>query len=407
MTRINRAGHHRAERHRAAVIKIRYRDVSELSPGLHAVAERRGRVITVYVIPGLTAAERNAALRRLRLSGRRGYGPRLAAVPLAFARFADRIRTTVARARSVFRAHPAGATGPVMLMSAGAIAFLVLSAVSVRILREPRAPAGPSASAFGLAPAATAIEPNNRRTSRQLADNPVGSEDRVLTTAQTGPDPLLPATVPDLSGNGNGSGSGAGAGTGTGNPGTETAGGPGTGPGSGTSAGGGVTPSTGGGVTPGAGAGSTAGAGAVAGAGSTPRTPAVPSQPPVTVGGSPSGPVSVPSAPVSAPAPDPTSPSAAPTVTEPAPVSVSASAPGSVSASVAPSVSASVPVPVVTSAPVAVSVSAAAAVSASLPVPGSAAAAGSPASAQSPTVTASVTVGACLDVGPAGICLGG
>jgi hypothetical protein len=184
MRRINRAGYHRAERHRAAVIKIRYRDVNELSPGLHAMAERRGRVITVYVIPGLTAAERNATLRRLRLSGRRGYGPRLPAVPLAFARFADRIRTTVARAGSVFRTHPAGATGPVMLMSAGAIAFLVLSAVSVRILREPRAPAGPSVS--GPAPAASAIATHNRRPSRPLAADPAGSEDRVLTTAQTG-----------------------------------------------------------------------------------------------------------------------------------------------------------------------------------------------------------------------------
>jgi hypothetical protein len=209
MTRINRAGYHRAERHRAAVIKIRYRDVNELSPGLHPMAERRGRVITVYVIPGLTAAERNATLRRLRLSGRRGYGPRLPAVPLAFARFADRIRTTVARAGSVFRTHPAGATGPVMLMSAGAIAFLVLSAVSVRILREPRAPAGPSASS--LAPATSAMAPHHRRSSRQLADDPGGSGDRVLTTAQTGPDPLPPVTTPDLPSTGSGAGADAGS----------------------------------------------------------------------------------------------------------------------------------------------------------------------------------------------------
>jgi hypothetical protein len=119
MTRINRAGHHRAERHRAAVIRIRYQGADELSPGLHATAERHGRTITIYLLHGLTAAERDASLRRLRRSGRRGYGPRLPAVPLAFARFADRIRTAIARAGSVFRAHPAGATGPVMLMSAG------------------------------------------------------------------------------------------------------------------------------------------------------------------------------------------------------------------------------------------------------------------------------------------------
>jgi hypothetical protein len=75
-----------------------------------------------------------------------GYGPRLPAVQLAFALFADRIRTTITQAGSVFRAHPAGTTGPVMLISAGAIAFLVLSAVSIRILREPQGPDGSPAS---------------------------------------------------------------------------------------------------------------------------------------------------------------------------------------------------------------------------------------------------------------------
>src|SRR5581483_4881494 len=208
MTRINRAGHHRAERNRAAVIRIRYRGANELAPGLPATAERHGRVITVYLLPDLTAAERDAALRRLRQSGRRGYGPRLPAVPLALALLAAWLRTATTRSGLVFRRHPAGATGPVMLMSAGAIAFLVLSAVSVRILREPRAPAGPSASS--LAPAAPAMAPHHRRSLRQPADNPGGSEDRVLTTAQTGPDPLPPVTTPDLPGNGSGAGAGAG-----------------------------------------------------------------------------------------------------------------------------------------------------------------------------------------------------
>ena len=51
-----------------AMIKIRYRDSNELSPGLHAAAERHGRSTTVYLLSGLTAGERRAALRRLRLS---------------------------------------------------------------------------------------------------------------------------------------------------------------------------------------------------------------------------------------------------------------------------------------------------------------------------------------------------
>ena len=137
-----------------AMIKIRYRDPNELSPGLHAAAERHGRSTTVYLLPGLSAAQRRAALRRLKISARRGYDPKLPAPQLAVALAADRIRTTVGRAGAVFRSHPAGSTVPVMVVSAGAIAFLVLSAVSIRVIHTmPRGPgqafsgaAGPAAS---------------------------------------------------------------------------------------------------------------------------------------------------------------------------------------------------------------------------------------------------------------------
>lgn len=136
------------------MIKIRYRDPNELSPGLHAAAERHGRSTTVYLLPGLSAAQRRAALRRLKISAGRGYDPRLPAPQLAVALAADRIRTTVGRAGAVFRSHPAGSTVPVMVVSAGAIAFLALSAVSIRVIHTgPRSPgqafsgaAGPAAS---------------------------------------------------------------------------------------------------------------------------------------------------------------------------------------------------------------------------------------------------------------------
>ena len=117
-----------------AVIKIRYRDPNELSPGLHAAAERHGRSTTVYLLPGLSAAQRRAALRRLKISARRGYDPKLPAPQLAVALAADRIRTTVGWAGAVFRSHPAGSTVPVMVVSAGAIAFLALSAVSIHVI---------------------------------------------------------------------------------------------------------------------------------------------------------------------------------------------------------------------------------------------------------------------------------
>jgi len=352
MTRINGAGRHRVERRCTVTVKIRYRDANELSPGLRAAAERHGRTVTVYLLPGLTAAERDAAVRRLRLSGRMGYGPRLPVAQLAFALFANRIRATIAQAGSVFRAHPAGASGPVMLISAGAIAFLMLSAVSIRILREPSGPHGPSAS--GPAPAASAVAVRMPGSAQHQAADPAGSQGWVLTAAQSGSDPLPVPTSPDLPGNG----SSADPGTGTGSTGT----------------------GTGGGTTAGGGAGS---------APDPTDSATTPGSPPVTVSVSPSNPAPSTSDSGSAPtsAPDPVSASVAPSV--------------SVSGSGLPSVSASVPASAYTSDPVSVSASVAVSASASLPTSGS----GSSAPAPSPAVTASVTGAACLDVGPLGVCL--
>ena len=138
------------------MIKIRYRDQHELSPGLHAAAERHGRATTVYLLSGLSATQRRAALRRLRISARRGYSPRLPAPQLALALLADRIRTAAGRAGAVFRSHPAGSTVPVMVVSAGAIAFLALSAVSIRVINRPSGLGPPSFGATVAAgPAAT------------------------------------------------------------------------------------------------------------------------------------------------------------------------------------------------------------------------------------------------------------
>jgi hypothetical protein len=81
----------------------------------------------VYLLPGLTKPERRSALRRLRLSARMGHCPRLPSGQLALALFADRIKTGIGRAGAVLRLHPAGSTLPVMVLSGGAIAFLLFS----------------------------------------------------------------------------------------------------------------------------------------------------------------------------------------------------------------------------------------------------------------------------------------
>jgi hypothetical protein len=135
------------------MIRVRYRDSNELSPGLHAAAERHGRTTTVYLLSGLTKPQRQSALRRLRLSARMGHCPGLPAGRLALALFADRIRTGIGRAGAVLRLHPAGSTLPVMVLSGGAIAFLLFSTVSIRVL--PTTPASPEA-ASGLGPVASA-----------------------------------------------------------------------------------------------------------------------------------------------------------------------------------------------------------------------------------------------------------
>ena len=204
------------------MIRIRYRDSSEFSPGLHAAAERHGRTTTIYLLSGLTAPERGSALRRLRLSARMGHGP-LPAVQLVFALLDDRIRTAVGRTGAVFRLHPAGSTVPVMVLSAGVIAFLLLSTVSIRVLPAPRT--GPRSSVSGTSPLAPAgpipIAGASQGQAPGLAggrgDLGQGSDSRQLTKPR--PRGSSPASPPSLAGPGGGQGTG----TGTGNAATGTA----------------------------------------------------------------------------------------------------------------------------------------------------------------------------------------
>jgi hypothetical protein len=128
------------------MIKIRYVDPNKISPGLHAAVECHGRSTTVYLLCGLRPQQRQAAFRRLRMSARMGYCPALPAPQLAFARFTDRIRTGLGQAGAVVRSHPAASTVPLMLVSAGAIGFLLLATVSTGAHPGPRTP-GPLAAA--------------------------------------------------------------------------------------------------------------------------------------------------------------------------------------------------------------------------------------------------------------------
>lgn len=203
------------------MIKIRYRGSNELSPGLHATAERHGRTTTVYLLAGLTVAQRRSALRRLRLTARMGHCPRLPAVQLGFALFTDRIRTGFGRTGAVLRLHPAGSTVPIMVLSGGVIAFLLFSTVSIHVLRTPRtASKSPVASAMAIGGGSQGEatgqggpknqpNPGDPRGSRDPADpgGPNrGSQARQLTQPSRGS-----ATTPPALAAGGGSGGGSGS----------------------------------------------------------------------------------------------------------------------------------------------------------------------------------------------------
>jgi hypothetical protein len=193
------------------MIRVRYRDSNELSPGLHAAAERHGRTTTVYLLSGLTKPQRRSALRRLRLSARMGHCPGLPAGRLALALFADRIRTGIGQAGAVLRLHPAGSTLPVMVLSGGAIAFLLFSTVSIRVL--PTTPTSPeAASSPGPAATAGAIPITG---SQGGAAGLGGSGDRQAVPPGLGGSSL--ATGPSLAGAAGGQGPGAAPGSGGGN----------------------------------------------------------------------------------------------------------------------------------------------------------------------------------------------
>lgn len=105
------------------MIRIRYKD---LSSGLHGQAERSARRTTVYLLPGLTARQRKAAVRRLRQEASRGCGPGLPLPQLMVAFGADKVRQALGRAAAVVRLHPAGSLLPTAVVGALMTLFVLV-----------------------------------------------------------------------------------------------------------------------------------------------------------------------------------------------------------------------------------------------------------------------------------------
>lgn len=125
--------------------RIRY---SELPVGLHVTAVAVGRHTTIYLQPGLTAAERKSALLRVRSSARIGHGPSLSAFALAKAAAADRLRAAMLTLAAAIRRHP------VLLAPAAALVLsvAVLAVVSGTAVATHGRSAGPEPNVAGSVP---------------------------------------------------------------------------------------------------------------------------------------------------------------------------------------------------------------------------------------------------------------
>jgi hypothetical protein len=118
------------------LIRIRY---SDLPAGLHARVEARGGTTTIYLLPGLTAAQRRAALQRARRSASMGYGPLLPASGVAVAVILDQIRATLRNGAVAVRAHPLLFVPVIVVLSAASV-YVMSTAVTITI-RQPQAAA--------------------------------------------------------------------------------------------------------------------------------------------------------------------------------------------------------------------------------------------------------------------------
>jgi hypothetical protein len=131
-----------------AVIRIRYKD---FSAGTHNVTGLHGRVepcvrgATIYLLPGLTAGQRRAVIRRLRQEASRGFGPSLPLPQLVIALGLDRTRTAAGTVRAIVRLHPAVTLVP---------SAFVLAIVTLFVMACGDRPGMASGTGGGLADAA-------------------------------------------------------------------------------------------------------------------------------------------------------------------------------------------------------------------------------------------------------------
>lgn len=187
--------------------KIRY---AELPAGLHVSAVPRGPDTIIYLQPGLTAAQRRAALARVRSSGRMGHGPPVSATRMAVAVSADKLRTTVRNGFRAMRGHPLLLVPPLVVLVFTALLVVPMSLVTVTAHQQFRTIADLASLVVGPARApsqhggATTNPPARPAAARQgrgpseLAPSPrTGQTPTPSPTSR--PVPVRPSPLPTVS----------------------------------------------------------------------------------------------------------------------------------------------------------------------------------------------------------------
>ena len=193
------------------MIKIRYADLPQ---GRHAQVRTCGRQPVIYLLPGLTPAQRRDALRRLIRTSRQGYGPRLRAAGVGCAVARDSAKSTARHALAAVRCHPAGSAALAAFVVAAVVCYALFVTVTVRLSPGPSGP-----------PAAAGAPPSRPRHAGGPGRSPGGR-----AGAPAGPRPAVPGghgTSPAASAAGPGAAS-----PGTGSSGTGSSGGGSSGTGS-------------------------------------------------------------------------------------------------------------------------------------------------------------------------------
>lgn len=152
------------------MIRICYEDFSggtHDTAGLHGRAECGARGVTVYLLPGLTAWQRRAVIRRLRQEAGRGFGPALPLPQLVIALGLDRVRTAVRITGAIVRLHPAVTLVPGAFVVALVTLFVIASAGRSGIT------SGTRSARSGLAGAVSAV-PGRARIPRVASDDRTG-----------------------------------------------------------------------------------------------------------------------------------------------------------------------------------------------------------------------------------------